>query len=120
MKNKIKLSLVFAGGLILGALSTFIILGQISYLGYRDYFMMSAREQTFIASELRANRQRELQDRAEANLPDIVLAIHKDKKLRTASGAGSVLREIRGFYERNSLAIPGEISGILGDVPNDK
>lgn len=119
MKNKIKASLLFVGGLLVGALSTFIILGQISYLQYRDYFMMSAREQTSIASELRANRQRELQNRAEANLPSIVLAIHNNRKLQSASGAQSVLRGIRNFYEMNSLAIPSEISVILSDVPRD-
>lgn len=119
MKNRIKVTLVFVGGLLVGVLSTFIILGQISYLQHRDYFMMSAREQTFIASELRANRQRELQDRAEANLPDIVLAIHNDRKLQSASGAPLVLREIRDFYERNSLPVPSQISGILSDIARD-
>ena len=119
MQNKIKVSLTFVVGLLVGALSTFIILGQISYLQYRDYFMMSAREQTFIASELRANRQRELRDRAEANLPGIVLAINNDRKLQSASGAQSVVREIRDFYERNSLPVPAEISGVLSDVPRN-
>ncbi|SRR5229473_5267167 len=119
MKNKLKVSLVFVGGLLVGALSTFIILGRIGYLQYRDYVMMTAREQTFIASELRANRQRELQDRAEANLPQIVLAIHNDRKLQGASGAPQVLREIKYFYEHNSIPIPAEISGVLNDVPHD-
>ena len=119
MKNRIKVASVFVGGLLVGVLSTFIILGQISYLQYRDYFMMSAREQTFIASELRANRQRELQDSAEANLPGIVLAIHNDRKLQSASGAPLVLREIRDFYERNSLPVPSQIAGILSDIPRD-
>lgn len=114
-----KVSLIFVGGLLLGSLSTFIILGQVNYLQYRDYVMMAAREQTFIASELRANRERELQDRAEANLPQIVLAIHNDRKLRAASDAPQVLREIKYFYEHNSIPIPPEISGILNDVSRD-
>lgn len=119
MKNKIKVSLVFTGGLLVGALSTFIILGQVSYLQYRDYFMMSAREQIFTASELRANRERDLQDRVEANLPRLVLALHNDKRVKSAPGAQSVLREVRDFYEMNSLPIPAEISGILSDVPRN-
>jgi hypothetical protein len=119
MKNKIKVSLIFVAGLLVGALATFIILGQISYLQYRDYVMKSAREQTFIASQLRANRQRELGASAEANLPAIVLAIHNDRKLQAASDAPLVLKEIRDFYEMNSLLIPGEISGILSNVPRD-
>lgn len=120
MKNKIKVALIFVGGLLVGALSTFIILGQLSYLRHQDYYLMSAREQTHIAWELRANRQRQLQERAEANLPVIVLAIHNDRKLLSASGAQSVLRGIRDFYEMNSLPIPSEISGILSDVSRSK
>ena len=98
---------------------TFVILGQISYLQYRDYVMMSAREQVFIASELRAHRERELQDRAEANLPQIVLAIHNNKRLQKAAGAPSVMRSVKDFYELNSLPVPSEISGILSEVPRD-
>jgi hypothetical protein len=119
MKKAIKLSLIFIGGLLAGVLSTFVILGQISYLQYRDYVMMSAREQVSIASELRAHRERELQDRAEANLPQIVLAIHNKQKLQKAADAPSVMRSIRDFYELNSLPVPSEISGILSEVPRD-
>jgi hypothetical protein len=119
MKNKIKLSLVFAGGLMVGAVTILIILGQLSYLRYEDFYLMSAREQVFIASELRANRSLELQNRAEANLPGLVLAIHNNRKLRNAYGAESLLRSVRDFYEMNSLPIPVEISGILSDVPRN-
>ena len=120
MKNKIKVSLVFAGGLLAGALSTFLILGQVSYLQYRDYFMMGAREQIFIARELRGNRERDLQNRIEANLPQLVLALHDDNRIKSAPGAQSVLRDIRDFYEMNSLPVPGEISAILSNVPRSQ
>lgn len=119
MKNKIKVALIFVAGLVVGAIATFIILGQMSYLRHRDFVMEAAREQTFIASQLRANRQRELGARAEANLPTIVLAIHNDRDLQAASGAPQVLKEIRDFYEMNSLPIPAEIAGILSSVPRD-
>lgn len=117
MKNKIKGSLIFTVGLVVGALLSLIILGQLNYLRYADFFVMSAREQVFIASELRANRGRELQHRAEANLPTLVLSIQKSRKLQSASGTQSVLRSVRDFYEINSLPIPTEISEILSDVP---
>ena len=119
MKKWIKLALIFIGGLLTGALSTFVILGQISYLQYRDYVMMAAREQVFIASELRAHREHELQDRAQANLPQIVLAIHNNQKLQKAADAPSVMRSIRDFYELNSIPVPSEISSILSEVPRD-
>jgi hypothetical protein len=117
MKNKIKVPLIFVAGLVVGATATFLILGRTSFLRYRDFVIQSAREQTFIASQLRANRQRELGARAEANLPTIVLAIHNDRDLQAAPGAPQVLKEIRDFYEMNSLPIPAEISGILSTVP---
>lgn len=116
---KVKFALVFIGGLAAGALLTFIILGRMNYLDYRDHYMKAASEQVFIASQLRANRERELQNRAEANLPDIVLAIHNDRKLRNASDAPFVLRQIRDFYELNSIPVPPEISGILNEVPRN-
>jgi hypothetical protein len=112
-----KFTLVFMGGLLVGALATFIILGQMSYLDYRDHYMKAASEQVFIASQLRANREGELQDRAEANLPGIVLTIHNDSRLRKAADAPFVLRQIKDFYESNSIPVPSEISEILNEVP---
>jgi hypothetical protein len=114
---KKKFILVFIGGLLAGAVATFIILGQMNYLEYRDHYMKAASEQVFIASQLRANRERDLQNRAEANLPGIVLAIHNDKKLRNAADAPFVLRQIRDFYELNSIPVPPEISGIINEIP---
>ncbi|MEK6284044.1 MAG: hypothetical protein AABN95_27205 [Acidobacteriota bacterium] len=120
MKTQIKVALIFVGGLLVGALSTFIIMGQLNYLTYQDFYMMSAREQTHIAWELRTNRQSELQKRAEANLPGIVLAIHNDRRLRSADEAQLVLRGIKDYYEMNSLSTPSEISVILSEVPRRK
>jgi hypothetical protein len=113
-----KFALTFIGGLLAGAVATFITLGQIT-LQYDYYFMNGAREQVFIASELRAKRERELQNRVEASLPEIVLTIHNDSKLRKTADAPSVLRQIRDFYELNSLPVPSEISGILNEVPRN-
>lgn len=113
-----KFALTFIGGLLIGAVATFIILGQIT-LQYRDFYMQAAREQVFLASELRANRERELQNRIEAGLPEIVLTIHNDSQLRKAADAPSVLRQVRDFYELNSLPVPSEISGILNEVPRN-
>ena len=113
-----KFALTFIGGLLVGAVATFLILSQITFQ-YRDYYMNAAHEQVFIASELRANRERQLQKRVEAGLPEIVLTIHNDSQLRKASGAPSVLRNVRDFYELNSLPVPSEISGILNEVPRN-
>lgn len=111
-----KFALTFSSGLLVGAVATFIFLG-LTTLQYDDYFIIGARHQIFIASELRANRERELQNRVEANLPEIVLAIHHDSRLRKADDGQSVLLQIKDFYELNSLPVPSEISGILNEVP---
>ena len=113
-----KFALTFISGLLVGTVATFVILGNIT-LQYDYYFMNGAREQVFIASELRAKRERELQTRVEASLPEIVLTIHSDSKLRKADDAPLVLRQIKDFYEVNSLPIPSEISGILNEVPRN-
>jgi len=117
MNKLMKYTLIFTGGLLAGAVAMFIILGQLNILEYRDYVLKSAREQVFIASQLRANRERDLQSRAEANLPAIVLAIHNDKKLRNAADAPFVLRQVKDFYELNSIPVPAEIAGILNEIP---
>ena len=117
MNRLMRFTLVFVGGLLVGAVATFIILGQMSLIEHRDYVLQSAREQVFIASQLRANRERDLQSRAEANLPAIVLTIHNDKKLRNAADAPFVLRQVRDFYELNSIPVPPEISAILNELP---
>jgi hypothetical protein len=117
MHKRIRFTLTFIGGLLAGAVAMFLIMGQISHLQYRDYYLLGASEQAFIASELRANRERQLQDRVEAGLPSLVVAIHNYNQLRKAPQAPFVLRQIRDFYELNSLPVPAEISGILNEVP---
>lgn len=117
MNNLMKYAVIFIGGLVVGAVATFIFLGRMSVLEHRDYVLKSAREQVFIASQLRANRERDLQSRAEANLPTIVLTIHNDKNLRNATDAPFVLRQVKDFYELNSIPVPAEISGILNEIP---
>jgi hypothetical protein len=117
MSKLMKSALVFIGGLLAGAVATFTILGRMGQLEYRDHYMKAASEQVFVASQLRANRERDLQNRAEASLPGIVLSIHNDRRLRDAADAPFVLRQIRDFYELNSIPVPPEISGILNEIP---
>src|SRR6266498_3686668 len=48
-------AVLFISWFLVGAVSAFLILGQLCYLRYADAFVMSAGEPVFIASELRAN-----------------------------------------------------------------
>lgn len=120
MNKLIKPVLLVVIGLFIGAGATFVTLGQMNVLDYRDYFLMAAREQIFIASALRSNQEGQVQEQVEANLPNIVLAIDNDVRLRKSAGAHQVLQQIRDFYEKNSLPVPPEISATLNAVPRDR
>jgi hypothetical protein len=45
------------------------------------------------------------------------LTIHNDRKLRNAADAPFVLRQVKDFYELNSIPVPAEIAGILNEIP---
>jgi hypothetical protein len=116
MSNKAKTSLIFVVGLLVGAFVTFIILGKVNQRLYARSYAVSVMEQAFLATELRAHRQDELQKRIEANLPNAVLAIHQHKNLQSAPESLSALRSVKYFYEMNAVPVPKEIASILNDV----
>lgn len=101
MKNKGKLVLMFLGGLLVGALATFIITGKASQRMWARCVATSLMEQAFIATEIRTGRQADLQQRAEANLPAGVLAIHQHRELQTVPESQSAFCAVKAFYEIN-------------------
>src|SRR6266545_4255462 len=115
MRNKAKTSLIFVVGLLVGAFVTFIIFGKMN----QRLYALSVMEQAFLATELRAHRQDELQKRIEANLPSAVLAIHQHKDLQNAPESQSALRSVKDFYEMNGVPVPKEITSILNE-PSSK
>jgi hypothetical protein len=118
MRSNAKTGLIFVVGLFIGVLVTFILLGKMNQQLYSRYYALSVIEQSFVATELRAHRQDELQKRIEANLPLYVLAIHQHKELQSATESQTALRSVKDFYEMNSVPVPREIAGILNDVPS--
>lgn len=118
MKNKAKLVLMFVAGLLLGALVTFIIAGKANERLWARCFATGVMEQAFIATELRTHRQDDLQQRAEANLPPAVLAIHQHKELQSVPESQSALRAVKDFYEMNAVPVPKEIASILNNLPS--
>jgi len=119
MRNKAKTSLIFVVGLLVGAFVTFIIFGKMNQRLYARSYALSVMEQAFLATELRAHRQDELQKRIEANLPSAVLAIHQHKDLQNAPESQSALRSVKDFYEMNGVPVPKEITSILNE-PSSK
>lgn len=111
-----RVSLIFTIGFLLGTFGTSIVLGRLNQQQYARFYALGVMEQTFLATELRAHRQDELQKRIEANLPDAVLAIHQHKHLQSAPESQTALRSVKDFYEMNSLPVPKEIASILDKV----
>ena len=116
MRTKVKIGAMFIAGLLIGALMTLIIAGKGSQRMWARCVATGTMEQAFIASELRNHRQGDLQRRAEENLPPAVLAIHQHKELQTVPESQTALRAVKDFYEKNSVPVPAEISGILNGV----
>jgi hypothetical protein len=102
---------------VASAVATFIIPGQMNFLEYRDYVLRSAKEQVFIASQLRANRKRDLQSRAEANLPGIVLAYSRRQETSKCCRCAFRIAPGNDIYELNSIPVPAEIFWILNEIP---
>ena len=116
MRNKAKAGLLFMVGLLVGAFASFIIFGKMNQRLYARSYALSVMEQAFLATELRAHRQDELQKRIEANLPSAVLAIHQHKDLQSVPESQSALRSVKDFYEMNAVPVPKEIASILNDL----
>jgi hypothetical protein len=116
MRNKVKTVLLFIVGLLIGAFASFVIFGKMNQRLYARSYALSVIEQAFLATELRAHRQEELQKRIEANLPSAVLAIHQHKELQSVPESQSALRSVKDFYEMNAVPVPKEIESILNDL----
>lgn len=117
MKSKIKLVLIFAAGLLLGTGATFIIIGKITQRQFATQYSTLVTDQAVLAIELRLNREQDIAQRIESDLPIYVLAIHQNKYLRDAPNSQQALWRVKEFYTVNSITIPAEISGILNALP---
>ena len=116
MRSKAKIIAVFVGGLLIGVMATFIIAGKANQRLWARCVANGVMEQAFIATELRTHRQDDLQQRAEANLPPAVLAIHQHKELQSVPESQTALHAVRDFYEMNSVPVPTEIASILNSL----
>ncbi len=119
MKSRVKQVLIFLGGLFVGALVVFMIMGRVNQQQYANSYTLSVMEKAFEATELRAHRQDELGKRIEAMLPAGVLAINQHKEFQNAPYGITALRTVKNFYDVNSLPLPPEISDILNSIPSN-
>ena len=116
--KKLRMPLVFIVGVLLGGLVTFVVAGKANQRLWARCVATGVMEQAFIATELRTQRQDDLQKRAEANLVPAVLAIHQHKELQSVPESQTALRAVKDFYEMNDVPIPQEISRILAAIPS--
>ena len=119
MNSKIKLFIIFVAGLVVGSVTTFVIVGKITQQQFAVRYSTDLLEQVMLADELRDNKQEEIAKRIEARLPSYVLAIHQNKELRDAPNAQEALWRVKEFYVVNSVIVPNEISGILNELPQE-
>ncbi len=117
MNSKLKMLLIFTGGLLFGAFTTFIITGKINQNLFANFYTIGVFEQLNTAQKLRENKQKELSENIENRLPGYVLAIHQNEILQDSDDSKEVLWHIKSFYERNSIPVPAEISEILNNLP---
>lgn len=117
MNSKLKMFATFLGGLLLGSLITFLVIGKITQNQFADSYIRDVFEQVMLAKKLRENKQKEISDTVESRLPSYVLAIHQNKELKDSEYSNEALWHIKSFYEINSIPIPNEISEILNNLP---
>jgi hypothetical protein len=73
-------------------------------------------DQANVALHIRAGKQMTLLTNIEAALPSYVLAV--DEGFRGHDGSTNALWMVKAYYDRNEIAIPPEIKGIMDALPD--
>ena len=113
MKFKAFLS-VFAG-FVLGVVAMWFVVKQTTVKVFANQYLVGVMDQANVALHIRAGKQMELLTNIDASLPGYVLAV--DDGFRGNPGSTNALWMVRAYYERNAMAIPPEIKGILESLP---
>jgi hypothetical protein len=113
MKTKVFLS--FLAGFVLGVLAMWFVVKQTTVKVFANQYLVGVMDQANVALHIRAGKQMELVTNIEAALPGYVLAV--DDGFRGDAGSTNALWMIKAYYERNKIAIPPEIKGILDSLP---
>ena len=112
---KIKISLSILAGFVLGVVAMGFVVKQTTVKVFANQYIVSVMDQANVALHIRAGKQMDLLTNIEAALPSYVLAVHD--RFRGHGGSTNALWMVKAYYERNEIAIPPEIKGILDSLP---
>ena len=114
MKNKIYLSVL--AGFVLGVVAMWFVVKQTWGKAVANQYLVGVMDQANFALHIRAGKQMTLLTNIETALPTYVLVV--DAGFKGHAGSTNALWMIKAYYERNEIAIPPEIKGILAALPD--
>lgn len=112
---KIKIFLSVLAGFVLGVAAMWFVVQQTAMKVFANQYLVGVMDQANVALHIRAGKQMTLLPKIEASLPSYVLAV--DEGFRGHAGSMEALWMVKAYYERNKIAIPAEIKGILDSLP---
>ena len=112
---KIKIILSVVAGFVLDVAAMWFVVKQTTVKVFATQYLVSAADQANVALHIRAGKQMELVTNIEAALPSYVLTV--DEGFKGQPGSTEALWMVKAYYERNQIAIPPEIKGILDSLP---
>jgi hypothetical protein len=112
---KIRIFLSILVGFVLGVLAMWFVVKQTTVKVFANQYLIGVMDQANVAQHIRAGKQMELLTNIEAALPSYVLAV--DDGFKGHAGSTNALWMIKAYYERNEIAIPLEIKGVLDSLP---
>ncbi len=112
---KIKIFLSVLAGFLLGIAAMWFVVKQTTVKVFANQYLVGVMDQAYVALNIRAGKQMKLLTNIEAALPSYALAV--DDGFRGHANSTNALWMIKAYYERNEIAIPPEIKGILDALP---
>ncbi len=112
---KIKLFLSVLADFVLGVVAMWFVVKQTTVKVFENQYLVSVMDQANVALHIRAGKQMTLLASIEASLPSYVLAVQQGFRGHPAST--DALWMVKAYYDRNEIAIPPEIKGILDTLP---
>jgi hypothetical protein len=113
MRTKIFLSVVVS--FVLGAVVMWCVMRQRTMNVFGQQYLVGVMDQANVALHIRGSKQGELLKTIDASLPEYVSVV--DQVFRGHDGSTNALWMVKAYYERNGIAIPSEIKGILDSLP---
>ena len=112
----IKFFLSVLAGFVLGVVAMWFVVKQTTVKVFENQYLVGVMNQANVALHIRAGKQMTLLTNIETALPSYVLAV--DQGFRGHAGSTNALWMVKAYYERNEIAIPPEIKGILDALPD--